>query len=127
MNFQMVYDKVEEVERLVVEMGSTQKADHAMLLEHDKYLVRGNGVPSLQETVRNLTKDLSAFIVEVRNERDKRNKLEEAERERKRTEQNKWKWTFIGVIISLITPILIQAVYFWTNFAPIIENLKDHP
>lgn len=39
-----------------------QEQDHIMTLEHDKILIRGNGVPSLQDTVRTLVKSTNELI-----------------------------------------------------------------
>lgn len=122
-----LYQNVDEIKKIVLDTQSTQKVDHEMLLEHDKYLVRGNGKPSLQETVRTLTRELADFITEVREERSKRVALEEKEIELRRVERNKWKWTLIGLCITTIPPMLIQAIYFWIKLVPIIEQKQTLP
>jgi Zn-dependent M32 family carboxypeptidase len=127
MEHDTLYQDVDEIKRIVQDTQSTQKADHEMLLEHDKYLVRGNGVPSLQEVVRNLKKELSDFITEVREERQKRVALEERQLEIQRVERNKWKWALIGFGFTTIPPILIQALYFWIKLVPLIEQKQNLP
>jgi len=127
MDTNRLHQDVDEIKKIVQDTQSTQKADHEMLLEHDKYLVRGNGKPSLQETVRTLTKELDDFITEVREERQKRVALEEKQVELKRVERNKWKWAVIGFCFTTIPPILTQAVYFWTKLVPLIEQKQTLP
>ena len=98
-----------------------QQNDHTMTVEHDKILIRGNGVPSLQEVVRNLTTNVSNFIVEVRDERKRRNEEDAAETKRKRDEMNRWKWTFIGLAVAVVPAFLWQVVVFWVKIAPNIK------
>jgi len=127
MSFDQLVKDVDEIKQTVQAIGIVQSLDHEMLLKHDKYLVTGNGVPSLQETVRVLSTTLSGFIDDVKDERKKRVEREEKEVELKRVERNKWKWTLIGVCITTIPPVFIQAVYFWMKLVPLIEQKQTLP
>jgi len=108
MDLQVLYSEIEEVKRIVQSVELQQQTDHLLLIEHDKILVRGNGHPSLQENMRVMNKSLSDFIDEVREERARRNKLEEEEKKRKLSELNRWKWTIIGLGITLIASVLVK-------------------
>jgi len=122
MELEQLYQEVEEVKRIVMDTSSTQKSDHVLLLEHDKILVRGNGVPSLQENVRVLAQSFKDFVIEVREERAKRIQGEEEEKKRKKEELNKWKWALIGIVLPGVAVILGQALVFWVQLAPILSK-----
>ena len=103
-------------------ISSLQAQDHVMTIEHDKIIIRGNGVPSLQETVRSLSLVVTSFIDDVKAERVRRNEQDAEDKKRKREEASKWKWTFIAFGFTVIPAFVWQAVVYWINIAPIIES-----
>lgn len=54
------------IRELLDKVSLMQNADHIMIVEHDKILVRGNGVPSLQDTVRSLVKSTNELITDFK-------------------------------------------------------------
>jgi hypothetical protein len=124
MELQDLYEELEAVKMIAITIEKTQAADHAMLLDHDRTL-RGNGAPGLQESVRSLAKMLDEFIIEVREERNKRIVGEETEKVRKREEINKLKWMLLSFGTPLIAAVIYQSFIFWTQVAPAIKELTD--
>ena len=120
-DLETIYQEVESVKHILETLNDNQKRDHEILLEHDKILVRGNGVPSLQENVRNLAKAMNDFMDDVRNEREKREKFEIEERKRKAEEANKFKWLGIGIGTPLLLTFLGQAIVFYVRVYPLIQ------
>lgn len=129
--FDKLKQKLSAISESVHDMTMVQKVDHELLVEHDDILVRGT--PSLQETVRNQTKELTTFIQEMREERAKRKELEEKalaqkaqdekdEKKRKRDELNKWKWTGIGLFLTFFPPFLYQAILAWESIAKLLTK-----
>ena len=72
---------------------------NSMMLEHDKILVRGNGVPSLQESVRVLTKLITDFIV-----------THEAGKKERQDENKKLKWFVIAALIAQAVELAFKYV-----------------
>lgn len=99
------------------------KEDHAMLLNHQKILVIGNGQPSLSETVRNLTTKLSDFIENVKDERKKREDKEAEEFLKKEQELTRWRWAIIGIALPFVTGFGYQFFIFWTTIVPKLSQL----
>lgn len=104
------------------------KRDYTKLEERqdyvDKILVRGNGVPSLQETVRTLSKTVDDFISDIKVERIKREDAEKEKRRKNAEERSRWKWSILGIVIPAGMLFLYQFFVFWVKIAPVIENLK---
>lgn len=84
-----------------------------MYNEHDKILVRGNGVPSLQEMYRNLARTVTEFI-ENQKQRE----------ERDRVESNKLKWILIGAGVPLIIGFSLQVIVFFFKIYPLLVTLS---
>jgi hypothetical protein len=61
-----IKQSISSIMTILERISILQTADHLTLIEHDKILVKGNGVPSLQETVRVLTKNVSELIDDFR-------------------------------------------------------------
>lgn len=57
------------IRELLNRVSAVQEADHIMTVEHDKILIRGNGVPSLQDTVRSLSTSVANLVLEAKNDR----------------------------------------------------------
>jgi len=110
MNLETLARDVEELKRKVETMAVVVDADHEVLSTLDKIIVRGNGTPSLQEVVRALSKTLTEFLDEVKEE--KKNKKDEA---------NKLKWLILGIGIPALLGYAAQAVIFWVRVFPIIK------
>lgn len=60
---------IEEIKRVLHDISTLQQADHIMTVQHDIILVRGNGVPSLQETVRKLSENVAELVTEFNADR----------------------------------------------------------
>lgn len=129
-----IKDQLNDISITVMEVSNLQQNDHIMTKEHDKVLIRGNGSPSLMETVRTQTNRLDLFITEMREERASR-KLAEAkkkeedqaeikkEKDDRRAEINKWKWTGITMALTFLPAFVYQFIVFWTKIAPFVESL----
>lgn len=113
MNLDDVYKEVQEVRQMIEILETNQHADHLLLVDHDKILVRGNGVPSLQETVRVLAKTMTDFISEAQSEKKVR-----------REEARHWKWLLIGIGVPAVVSFLGQAIVFWVRVVPIMDTIK---
>lgn len=98
--------------RVIVESVRAQQQENTdMLREHDKILVRGNGVPSLQETVRTLAKTMNDYLEEVKQE-----KLD------KKKEATTLKWLLIGAGLPLLLAFIGQAVVFYVKIYPMLQT-----
>lgn len=117
-DFISLHREIQELKDMIQKVADMQQADHAMTVEHDKILIRGNGVPSLQETVRVMGKAVHEFVDEVRVERKRRNEEEAVEAVRQRDERTRWKWTFIGLALTIVPAFLWQIIVFWVQIAP---------
>lgn len=117
-DFISLHREIQELKDMIQKVADMQQADHAMTVEHDKILIRGNGVPSLQETVRVMGKAVHEFVDEVRVERKRRNEEEAVEAVRQRDERTRWKWTFIGLALTIVPAFLWQVIVFWVQIAP---------
>ena len=116
---------LDEMRMIITSIRDIQLADHALLIEHDKILVRGNGAPSLQEVVRTLSESLTAFMQSYKVERDEiRIKKQEEEKERK-DEARWWKRTIIGFGLPITIAFVGQFIVFWVKVAPIISNFDN--
>lgn len=86
------------------------------LKQHDKILIRGNGVPSLQEAMRDLSRTVYDYI-------NKKNEEEKRAAER-------WDKIRVGIIIGLGIPFIlsvIQAIVLIFRIYPILEALSKVP
>jgi hypothetical protein len=117
--------RLEEIEATITKISMMQIDDRIMTKEHDKILIRGNGTPSLQETVRSLSGSLKTYIDEARIERERRATLEKDEAERKRIEMLKWKWAIIAFGFATFPPLVWSLIVFWVRVAPVLENFKN--
>lgn len=98
--------------RVIVEtLRAEHKEDREMMREHDKILVRGNGVPSLQETVRILAKSMNDYFEEVKQEKADKKK-----------EATTFKWLLIGAGIPLLLTFIGQAVIFYVKIYPMLQT-----
>lgn len=143
---------LEAIKNTLDKVSAVQSQDHVMTVEHDKILIRGNGVPSLQDTVRSLVKSMNELIndfkmsqklrmdrdisssrtcwveqqnlttltkivndwvLDVKQERERRNDQEKAEKARKQSEANKWKWAVISLGFAVVPPAAWQIIEFW--------------
>jgi hypothetical protein len=129
-----IREQLNDISKTVIEVSNLQKNDHALTVEHDKVLIRGNGTPSLLETVRTQATRLDLFITEMRDERNSRKQQEaetkkgveaevNKEKDRRKAEVNRWKWTGIGLGITFIPAFIYQSIVFWTKIAPLVESL----
>lgn len=94
-------DKMTVAELALQVKGMAKQVD-----DHDKILVRGNGEPSLQETVRNVQK----FIADLQKEK------EEAKDDRKFYAR-----LVIGFAITNVLSIAFGAVIWFVNIYPAIQ------
>lgn len=158
-----IKENLREIKEVLDKVSTLQQLDHIMTVEHDKILVRGNGVPSLQDTVRSLSTSVASLVLEAKNdrlsrqtqtitdmkvcwderqnvlnltntvnewvanvkeERTKRNEIDELERKRKKEEMGRWKWAFIGLAFTIVPTFLWQAIVFWIDIAPHIKEVN---
>lgn len=117
--------RLDRIEGVLVILQNNQAEDRKLLTEHDKILVRGNGVPSLQETVRNLSTGLTEFVVEYKREREEVTKRKQDELQKEKEERLWWKRTLIGFGLPLTVTFVWQAIVFWVRIAPLVEKLGE--
>ncbi len=125
-----VNTNVSDLKIKVERLSDAQNRDHKLLSDHDRILVRGGETtPSLQETIRAMVKHQDRLIEEIAIERKetKERLVEEAERKLKEEstkegEWNKWKWTLIGLGVTILPKLLWDAVIFWN--ATVLPSLK---
>lgn len=120
MDLDTLYRDIQEVKHMIEGVVLTQNQDHELLGYHDKILVRGNGVPSLQETVRTLSNNMSEFIAEVRNERIRREIKEEEERKKVEENWQWWKRFLFGIGVPIVIMFLGQMITFYVKVYPLI-------
>jgi len=123
--------------RMAVTASTAQSAaletvvvEHGVLLkEHDKILVRGNGVPSMQETVRLLERLVTEFVSQYRRDKEEETRARAAkdkeDSDRRYAEKNRWKWTVIAIVLGS-APVVISFIYefvvFWRQIVPLLES-----
>jgi hypothetical protein len=88
--------------------------------EHDKILVKGNGKPSLQETVRNVEK----LVTELADAR----KQETADRTAAETDQKIWArraWLnpLIASVVTGFVMVIEQGVWYMVQIKPMLDRL----
>lgn len=84
-----------------------------ILDSHDKILVRGNGVPSLQEIVRGMNSNIEEFMASERRQKEDRI-----------SELRKWKWLIFGTIVPGFIVLVGQALIFYIRVLPMLPILK---
>jgi hypothetical protein len=115
------------IESISSDLGSIKKEQERLEARQDvidKILIRGNGVPSLQETVRTLERSLTDFINDTRLERTKREENEKEERRKRDEERTRWRWAIIPIALSAFIAFAYQFFVFWVKIAPVIESIN---
>ena len=123
----MAESKIDRLEREFLEFRDTYNKDinwmtvvmaeftqmREMLHSHDKRLIRGNGVPSLEEQMRTLTKTVNDYI-----------ETKKAEEESKRIEASKIRLAIVaGIVIPLVWSVIQGGVLIFRIY-PLLEALS---
>lgn len=115
-NLDAINTQLLELFRKLDVVSNVQANDHALLMDHDKILIRGTETtPSIQETIRGISAEQREFVAEIRKEREEAKKRKEDDEKSAKAEVTKWKWTLIGFAFTMIPKIFSDAVNFWTT------------
>ena len=86
---------------------------YIMLKEHDKILIRGNGIPSLTEDMRSVRRDLQEII----------DNFGVYKKEEKESRQY-WTRLIVGVLIGQVATGIVAVAVMLIRYAPVLEKIQ---